>query len=265
MTKIWFFLYLLLPCVPLCVTQYLNAYQVVGAETLWSATVNAPATTVTALGNVPTLVYNCHITPSLCMNAELRGRIGAFVGNYPGGFERFGWDPDGDRSEKRRSKMCPSNWKTGTTRPRNGRPVRKAHSCPETNQPPVHPLGYTDDVPIHVDDKTFAILGRNPQTGAYERTGLVYTCDEFPPAMAVQGGEGIRPLFPSNGGTYCATQTQDCNYPELYEQAMATIEGEQDWQKHAHRFLAVSQKFHYLSVTPSLIRFVCHNDQKKSF
>ncbi|KAL8918458.1 MAG: hypothetical protein Q9208_007364 [Pyrenodesmia sp. 3 TL-2023] len=176
--------YLLLLYVSLCTPQYLNNYNVVGGVTLYSPTVgSAQTTTVTALAHVPTLVYNCYLTPALCANVEARGRAGAGVGNYPApGHEVFGYDPNPERRKARQQNQCPSNWRVGAPQ---ANPARAAHTCPEANQPPVHPLGITNDVPVQVDPDTHAIVKFNQQTGSFEQTGLMFTCDEFPPAIHV--------------------------------------------------------------------------------
>ena len=218
----------------LCVcvsSQWLNDYANVNGVKLWSATVNAPATTVTHLGNIPTLVYNCAIVPSLCQTAEHAGRLGAATGNYPHGQEAFGWDPNSNRKSSRRKNACPDNWKKKSKLDPDG------HACPEDNQPPVHPIGYTNVVPPLVDQPSYAILRLNPQTQVPEKTGLMYTCDEFPPAMSVQGGNGTDQAPNVGRDTYCATQSHDCS-STLWETAIPTIHGEQDWQRSAHQFLS---------------------------
>jgi hypothetical protein len=126
--------------------QFLPVYSVNSASTTyWSASAGAPSTKVTSLASVPTLVYNCHITPALCANVESAGRAGAGAGNYPApGFESFGWDPDQRRKDQRRSTNCPSSW-------------RKGHLCPEPNQPAIHPVGATNGQNYRVDPITGGI------------------------------------------------------------------------------------------------------------
>lgn len=166
--------------------QYIVTTSVDSAgNTYWSPTAGAPKTSVRALPSVPTLTYNCAIVPALCLNvAQLRP--GAENGGHN---EVFGWDPDKMRKIRRREKACPSNWKKKTI-------------CPASNQPPIHPLGITSEVPPHVDAEDFAVL-RKTVNGNEERTGIMMSCDEFPPAMAIQGGIGIKGA-PRNGVTYCA-------------------------------------------------------------
>lgn len=181
------FILLLLSTV--CKAQYIVTTSVDNAgNTYWSPTAGAAKTSVQSLPTIPTLVYNCAIVPALCNNvAQLRP--GAQNGGYN---EVFGWDPDSDRKEKRREKRCPGSWKKGSA----GRP-----RCPSPNQPQLHPLGISNALPPVVDQSDFAVL-KEGANGDPERTGLMMTCDEFPPAMSIQGGKGPKG-GPENGVTYC--------------------------------------------------------------
>lgn len=179
---------LLVSLLPLFRAQHLVTTSVdnVG-NTFWSATAGAPKTSVRALPSIPTLVYNCAIVPALCNNvAQLRP--GAQLGGHN---EVFGWDPDEKRKERRNRGRCPASWKT----------QRGVVVCPKANQPPIHPLGITDDVPPLVDADDLAIFKRDTN-GQEVRTGLMMSCNEFPPAMSIQGGIGPKGS-PPNGRTYC--------------------------------------------------------------
>ncbi|KAL8958450.1 MAG: hypothetical protein Q9193_004497 [Seirophora villosa] len=194
-------------------------------NTYWSASVGAPRTSVRALPSVPTLVYNCAIVPALCQNvAQLRP--GAQNGGHN---ELFGWDPDGDRKILRREKICPGSWKT-----------RKSTRCPRPDQPPIHPLGVTDTVPPEVDQKDFAVLRVN-SNAQLERTGIIMTCDEFPPAMSIQGGIGPGKKGTSTGVTYCAPMSYSCSSihnVDFKVGKMPGIPSEQNWQSQGHSFLS---------------------------
>lgn len=158
--------------------QYLPTTTVTGSTTLWSATPGAPSTTVRALPVIPTLIYNCHNVPALCNNVEKAGRVGAAAGNYPGGFEAFGWDPDPGRKSRRRTKRCGRGWKTSTDLDPNRR------GCPHPNQPPIHPLrAINPPGGISLDPSTYALLTTDPSSGSLIKSGIMLTCDEFPPAM----------------------------------------------------------------------------------
>ena len=160
--------------------QYLAETTVTGGSTLWSASAGAPATTVKALPVIPTLVYNCHNVPALCANVEQAGRAGAAAGNYPNGFEAFGWDPDSTRKLRRRTKRCGSLWKNSP----DLNPGSLNRGCPNPNQPPIHPLNAINPPGgVHMDPSNYALLTLDPTTGSNVPSGIMLTCDEFPPAM----------------------------------------------------------------------------------
>ncbi|KAL8951474.1 MAG: hypothetical protein Q9222_002551 [Ikaeria aurantiellina] len=208
---------------------------------------------------MPTLAYNCNITPALCANVAQ-----ARPGTQNGGVnEVFGWDPDGVRKNLRRRRNCPSKtWKN----------VR--NQCPRSNQPQVHPLGTTNIYPVRIN-ANFAVLTLG-QHGQTMQTGLMMSCDEFPPAMSIQGGKGRNGL---DGSTYCAPSEYSFHLhrpihavtvldaalggktipQDLLEDCMADvgfplvnsgcsktqkalnisgIDSEQDWQRYAHGFLS---------------------------
>lgn len=148
--------------------QYIPVYSVNPAgTTYWSATVGAPATQVTSVASIPTLVYNCHITPALCANVESAGRIGAASGSYPApGFESFGYDPDSARKSRRRQSNCPSNWRT-----KKGNP----HKCPETNQAVIRPVGVTGGLSYKMDQSNGGLTVNDPKTGWDSIPNFSYT------------------------------------------------------------------------------------------
>lgn len=78
--------------------------------------------------------------------------------------------------------MCPQSWKD------NGR------RCPEPDQPNVMPgpWPFTGLETIN-PGADLGIQARRSSSGALlERSGRMYSCDEFPPASWVEGGVGMR-------------------------------------------------------------------------
>lgn len=126
--------------------QYIPGYSIDSAgSTSCSATPDGPATKATALPSNPMLVYNCHTAPALCADVDSTGRMGAAVGNYPAPrFEAFGWDSDAMQKEARRRANYTTGWRTKSLPKGNQR-------CPESNQPPIYPLGTTQGYPLEVD------------------------------------------------------------------------------------------------------------------
>ncbi|KAI1846796.1 hypothetical protein JX266_007017 [Neoarthrinium moseri] len=131
-------------------------------------------------------------------------------------------DSDQARIDRRRDQeSCPGNWKAG-------------HPCPENNQPLVVPE------PFNQGGRTVStgFVGQrlNPNLpqgagGSYQiadpsgaDAGMAWTCDEFPPAFSVEGGNDANGV---SANTYCAPW------------GMAACDGaftlsEQNWQSNAH-------------------------------
>ncbi|KAL8833094.1 MAG: hypothetical protein Q9170_004503 [Blastenia crenularia] len=215
----------------ICKAQYIPAWSVNNAgSTYWSPTAGAPSTLVTALPVVPTLAYNCAITPALCNNiAQVRQNV--YNGNYD---EVFGWGPDEKRKDNRRKKICPGKtWR------------KKQGQCPRSTQPIIHPLGITNLFPPRIAEDGLAVLTQNAN-GQFVETGMHMTCDEFPPAMSIQGGTGPKVpkgvTAPVNAVTYCAPSK--CFQFVFHEgtihrnKGIKGIDSEQNWQAWAHTSLS---------------------------
>ncbi|KAI0021197.1 hypothetical protein F4780DRAFT_305284 [Xylariomycetidae sp. FL0641] len=183
---------------------------------------------------IPTLGYNCAKMPSICENVNGNSNIPG-RGNYalqraPDGtlgqlqnvaFLELNVDTNTTRVNARRDSSCPGNWKTN-------------HPCPQNGQPLVVPE------PFNRGGRSISsgFVGQRldptlPQgaAGSYQiadpsgvDAGMVWTCDEFPPAFSVEGG------LDANGdlaNTYCAPWGK------------AACDGaftltEQNWQSYAH-------------------------------
>ncbi|KAK3675425.1 hypothetical protein LTR78_004508 [Recurvomyces mirabilis] len=179
---------------------------------------------------VPTLVYNCAKVPALCKNVNGNGgaySLSTLPGGLNGGLANGNYltlhvDPDADRGDDRRTESCPGNWK-------------KNHVCPEPDQPLVVPapfnkggrtvstggfVGYAMDGSV----SNYRILD---PSGA--QTGMAWTCDEFPPAFSIQGGQ----TGGSTANTYCAPQFAKICDPGNPDDEQYT-RSEQDFQSSAH-------------------------------
>lgn len=145
------------------------------------------------------LVYNCFYMKDICQNylnfrASVRG-----MNTHPiSGIDSltFGYDfhkatGKNSRPSKRRIQSCPSSWKN-------------SHSCPETNQLPVmrhDGQWFTNRLEPFTSINEIQNK-RDLQGNVLEYSKVRYTCDEFPPATWVEGGNGV---FGSNRGeTRCA-------------------------------------------------------------
>ena len=147
----------------------------------------------------------------ICKNAETflattRGQALHPGTTIPRG--QYGYDLNsGGRNKARRSKACPTSWKTN-------------HVCPETDQlrPMRHDgLWFTTD--LEPGQNGYPIKNHRDNNGVVdERSKMIYSCDEFPPASFVEGGVGMGGTTPST--TRCAAirclagvkAEQDCTF-----------------------------------------------------
>lgn len=175
------------------------------------------------------VAYNCHYMPSICQNAEQYKK--STQGKARKWQASFGYDLNSARGGKhgRRGEMCPDNW---------NRPVG-GHGCPEPNQP--KPMRADKRWPeVDVDNthpKRYKIKDHIDANGNVLKSGMYYSCDEFPPAKWVEGGVGLvpapNPPPPEGAGqpgfTRCA--------PAALCKPHVGSDSEQDWQGYCHTTL----------------------------
>lgn len=168
------------------------------------------------------LIYNCYYMRDICKNAynfqqSHRGRYLHLSSELPTSV--YGYDfntgkESSKRSTKRRKQSCPSA---------RGKAWKDSHPCPETNQREVmrHDGAWfsRDLEPGTSQNEIMNKRGANNQITEY--SGVRYTCDEFPAATWVEGGNGIAGDGPSE--TRCAAF-----------RCMANVKAEQNWQAEAH-------------------------------
>jgi len=168
------------------------------------------------------LMYNCYYMNSICANAK------HFMDTTRGkrlhedddldletAAKTFGFDLNtGKKSRKtdRRDQSCPETWKDG-------------HACPENGQ--VEPWRndrqwWTEKTESGSNVLMHLRAGQNVVPGGYSK--IMYTCDEFPAASFVEGGDGLDGKTPSQ--TRCAAV-----------RCAAGVKAEQDWQGTAHQNL----------------------------
>ncbi|KAI9375794.1 hypothetical protein BJX61DRAFT_539524 [Aspergillus egyptiacus] len=168
----------------------------------------------------PKIVYNCALVPALCKNARkyLNGKSKATM--------HYDYDELKKRKKGRRDNSCPGNWI------KNGR-------CPESDQPSDYWFTREEESPlekkeIHMwrgkdgnsepDPSHFAeVRVKRAQDGTeirrWSKFGAQFTCDEWPAASWIEGGEGAN--------TYCAPQRSTCK-------GVTKVNTEQDFQAQAH-------------------------------
>jgi hypothetical protein len=152
----------------------------------------AGTTVQTNPNGIPTLVYNCAKVPSLCSNVNRRNPVAGGGDSAPGtlsnlpigvDYVELNVDTDNTRHNARRGIACNSRtWKRNHNLPR-------AHACPENNQPLVVPAGQDIESggfsgqlfnPAFLRGQAGALMIADPD-GIFQ--GLIWTCDEYPPAM----------------------------------------------------------------------------------
>ncbi|GJD05036.1 lysM domain-containing protein [Colletotrichum higginsianum] len=185
------------------------------------------------LGSTETvyLFYNCYYMTNICEN--VRAFMGSARGQnlHPGTTipsNVFTYDFDtGDeswtRQSGRRGQSCPSGWGGNGRCPQAGQEIPWRHDGPWWTT--ILEPGTTTNMLRHE---------RDPQGNIVKKSQMRYTCDEFPPATWVEGGNGWSNNQPAN--TWCAGQA--CVDYTVNNNGVS-IKAEQDWQASAHKLLRI--------------------------
>ncbi|KAF2271266.1 pectin lyase-like protein [Westerdykella ornata] len=145
------------------------------------------------------LVYNCHYMKDICKNAYNFENTPRGIYPHPKSDiaqHVYGYDFNSGRestthASQRRKQSCPRSWKT-------------SHKCPEADQRTVmRHDGPWLTTELEPGTRVNQIMNR-PATplSAAEDSKVRYTCDEFPPATWVEGGNGLDGNTPAQ--TRCA-------------------------------------------------------------
>ncbi|RPA74880.1 hypothetical protein BJ508DRAFT_29078 [Ascobolus immersus RN42] len=197
------------------------------------------------------LVYNCHYMKAICLNARrwlatprglnllLSGALTPKPYTLPAGRYLFGYDIRNSATDDRRRRNCPSNW-------------NQNHLCPEPDQPDVMPgpwftTSTENQDPLQVNEIAAErdLDVRSGQIEITRRSGLFYSCEEFPAASFVEGGTGTAGtgVVPEGdggtGSTYCAPMMINKSCTQgigLFDEDPQW--SEQNWQGQAHQRLA---------------------------
>ncbi|EAQ92534.1 hypothetical protein CHGG_00769 [Chaetomium globosum CBS 148.51] len=179
-----------------------------------------------------TIYYNCHYMTNICQNVEnfkatARGQALHPGTSIPANMYTYDFD-SGDtiagvpntRQYYRREASCPSpGWKN-------------SHTCPEAvgQQPLWRHDGKWGSTALEPGTTTNVVEHeRNAQGQITRYSQLRYSCDEFPPATWVEGGNGWNGATPAN--TFCAGLS--CIAPGSNTNGVA-VKAEQNWQGEAH-------------------------------
>ncbi|KAM3066305.1 hypothetical protein ACMFMG_003184 [Clarireedia jacksonii] len=199
------------------------------------------ATPVVIPAPLPTLYYNCEIMPAICKNVQ-----DWLTANNEVLPKTFHIQTQNERNTAtRRGESCPDTWSV-------------THTCPELIGQPQTIYGYGRYIngnpaysmyqftPTLLETSlvsvppVFSPFNKEIQgTAAGDSSGLAFTCDEFPPASWIEGGNGAN--------TFCAPQGVSCSstlwntYKSIYKGQPNTkyplTRSEQNWQAAAHSLL----------------------------
>ncbi|KFA82003.1 hypothetical protein S40288_07998 [Stachybotrys chartarum IBT 40288] len=192
------------------------------------------ATTVSqAPHGILTLVYNCAKMPAICQNVHVTYPLNTINqgtglnghGTLQGQSHLLLHFDRGGNAATRRGIACSGNFAAG----------HLGNPCPSLNQPHTVPFGAMlgrGSYPAARFNPTNIAPG-NPgyntiANAAGQYSGMMWTCDEFPPASTVEGGSGAR--------TICAPQNGRCD-SNNYNGPLGGVNSEQNFQSWAHTAL----------------------------
>ncbi|KAH9209807.1 pectate lyase superfamily protein-domain-containing protein [Leptodontidium sp. 2 PMI_412] len=159
---------------------------------------------------------------NICANANSFAALPRGAILHPGSSvpnNKYGFDFNQVRKDRRRTNMCPGSWKN-----------RPANTCPATGSANPFRSAYIWFTSALEPGTTVNQIAnrRDPATNQVTiNSGIRYTCDEFPPASWVEGGAGA--TLASPGTTRCAAA-----------RCAPSINAEQDWQGFSHRNLRLA-------------------------
>ena len=201
----------------------------------------------------PTLVYNCAAMPLICENVASYAKKVQNPGGHGdlNGLPIFHFDPSNDDKRQRRQLSCG---------------CFKHDNCPQQSSTGKQSVLITDiakdwadqngfdaisaqDTQIIMDgpnpSRTTATMSPNPRVsqnaipGRFFRQGMAFTCDEFPAATFIQGGQNAETICAmSNWKIYRGKPGAKGGNAGKYPFS-AGKDAEQDWQARAHNLLRV--------------------------
>ncbi|MCJ1283616.1 hypothetical protein MMC26_002947 [Xylographa opegraphella] len=210
--------------IPLTLCLILLTFTSAQTSTVNGQAVYSGTPVATNPNGIPTLIYNCAKLPAICQNVNRRnpltalgpGQYGTLLGND---HIELNYDTDAARHEARNKDVCPGSWKN-------------THPCPETNQPYTVPQGSSYNhggyPPARYNPNNLA-----PGASGYNKiadsqggeSGMIWTCDEWPPAISAEGGLG-------QAQTICAPADASCAGA-----GVLSTRSEQNFQSYAHNTL----------------------------
>lgn len=169
----------------------------------------------------PLLIYNCAKMPAICRNVNQRNPLLAVVGNLqagnlgrlnpgntPGGLDylTLTFDTNANNKRGRRNRACPSSWKLGNPCPKLDQPLTVASGDSWSFGGYIGqgwnraPLGQ-----LVLGQAGYNVIADVTNAGP---SGMMWTCDEWPPAMLV--------LFLYLGYGHPCIQIRNCCAPPCF-------------------------------------------------
>ena len=168
---------------PLSYDLYPRTCSCANLDCQWKGRVSGNSSCYESNG-IPTLIYNCAKLPANCSNVHQRNKLQVIPPGEPGQYGKLqgvnhielNFDTDQTRKDGRRNAICPCSWKS-------------SHPCPEKNQPVTVPAGgcfskksyaaaRLNQPNVKMGDSGYNTIAN--QFGTV--SGMVWTCDEWPPA-----------------------------------------------------------------------------------
>ena len=212
---------------------------------IYSPSPGASTSAVAAPAFTPTLVYNCAQMPLICENVA----AWAIANNNPSGDIPqnliFYFDPDSDNKDKRRGSSCGCFSHDDC--------VGSGTSSGKRNGDKVTDIATSTVTVSTIDAANTAILtaGANPPQGQqrvpdnaipgrFFGQGVGLTCDEFPAATFIEGGDGAKTICAMQSWqVFSGSPNNGKNVGKWPLPPKTGVRSEQDFQATCHGFLRV--------------------------
>lgn len=209
-----------------------------------TSSVAAPAAT-------PTLIYNCFTMPLICENVAAWAKQVNPGGNGDiNGNQLFFFDPEPSSKDTRRQKACGcfSHDDCVGSAVSNGKRAGDKVTDIATSAGPFATISPSDAQIIQAGSNPSSGSQRSPLAsvpGRFFADGIGLTCDEFPAATFIEGGDGAQAMCAlQSWQVYLGSAVNNKNVGKWPLPPRSGNRQEQDWQASAHSALRVSSCFH---------------------
>ncbi|KAL2066965.1 hypothetical protein VTL71DRAFT_1389 [Oculimacula yallundae] len=179
------------------------------------------------------LTYNCYYMRDICKNAENWYKTPRGQNRSP--LNRFGYDfhtgkKSTWRNQRRRAASCGSGWDSNKNCPHSDQNIIMRHD------------GKWDYKALEPGTKIAEIKAKRDAQNNKIPSWVRYTCDEFPAATWIEGGNGF--TAPEAAGDISQTRCAAfrCNGKLIVAGLRISVKAEQNWQATAHNILQQTLK-----------------------